>query len=411
MKILYLSYDGMTDPLGQSQVIPYLTGLSSKGYTITIVSCEKNSKLKERGAYIKNILKENNISWHYVNYIEKPPIISTLLNILRLYRKTLNLQEKNNFEIVHCRSYIPALLGLSLKKKFNLKFIFDMRGFWADERVEGNIWSLQNNIHKKIYGFFKRKEIDFLNHADYTIALTENAKDEIHSWKTISKQAIKIQVIPCCTDLTLFSQKSVTHIQREKLRRDLGITEPNFVLSYLGSIGTWYMLEEMLEFFKCLLKTKPNAIFLFITADKPEQIERAAEKAKISLEKIIIKSASREMVPQLLSLSSISIFFIKPSYSKKASSPTKMGEIMSMGIPLITNAGVGDVDLIMQKSESGLVIKDFSDESFEQAIGKIEELLSLNKSKIIKSAEDFFSLEKGVILYDEVYKGCMNHLE
>ncbi len=30
--ILYISYDGMTDPLGQSQVLPYLKGLAKKGY-------------------------------------------------------------------------------------------------------------------------------------------------------------------------------------------------------------------------------------------------------------------------------------------------------------------------------------------------------------------------------------------
>jgi len=47
MRILYISYDGMTDPLGQSQVIPYLIGLSQKGYVITIISCEKEDKFKK----------------------------------------------------------------------------------------------------------------------------------------------------------------------------------------------------------------------------------------------------------------------------------------------------------------------------------------------------------------------------
>ena len=29
-KVVFLSYDGITDPLGQSQILPYLFGISSK---------------------------------------------------------------------------------------------------------------------------------------------------------------------------------------------------------------------------------------------------------------------------------------------------------------------------------------------------------------------------------------------
>ena len=43
-KILFISYDGMTDVLGQSQVIPYLAGLTKMGYTFTILSCDKPDK-------------------------------------------------------------------------------------------------------------------------------------------------------------------------------------------------------------------------------------------------------------------------------------------------------------------------------------------------------------------------------
>ena len=39
--ILYISYDGLTDSLGQSQILPYIIGLSKQGYRFTIVSAEK----------------------------------------------------------------------------------------------------------------------------------------------------------------------------------------------------------------------------------------------------------------------------------------------------------------------------------------------------------------------------------
>ena len=57
-----------------------------------------------------------------------------------------------------------------------------MRGFYADERVDGKIWSLDNFIYKKIYNYFKSKEKEFLQFSDYTISLTENGKKEILIW-------------------------------------------------------------------------------------------------------------------------------------------------------------------------------------------------------------------------------------
>ena len=55
MKVLYISYDGMTDPLGQSQVLPYLCGLSKSGYQFTILSFEKKQRLKNERHIIDKI--------------------------------------------------------------------------------------------------------------------------------------------------------------------------------------------------------------------------------------------------------------------------------------------------------------------------------------------------------------------
>jgi hypothetical protein len=40
-RVLYISYNGMLDPLGQSQVIPYLKELSRAGVQFTLLSFER----------------------------------------------------------------------------------------------------------------------------------------------------------------------------------------------------------------------------------------------------------------------------------------------------------------------------------------------------------------------------------
>ena len=401
MKTLYLSYDGLTDPLGQSQILPYLINLTKKGVSFTIISFEKIEVYKSKKDEIQKIVTQNNINWIPLIYTKKPPVLSTIKDIRLLKKTCFELYEKEKFDIVHCRSYITAIVGLQLKQKLGVKFVFDMRGFYADERVDGNIWNRNNPILNTVYNYFKKKEKQFLTQSDYIISLTENGKDEIESWKINSAP---IQVIPCCADLNHFNRDNIDSELQLKFKNELGISENDFIISYLGSVGTWYMLPEMLNLFKLLLKSKPNAKLLFVTADKPEQIIAEAKNKNIPLDKIIIKKGERAELPSLLSLSTISMFFIKPVYSKKASSPTKMGELMGMGIPLICNSNVGDVDRIIKTSNCGVLIEGFTTEDYQKAISIIDELLKLPKEAIVKSAHKFYSLDEGVNKYYKVYQ-------
>ncbi len=254
--VLYLSYDGMTDPLGQSQVLPYLKGLSKAGYSIHLVSFEKPDRFKKYRKHIAEICKSANIHWHPQDYAAEGGLKNTLKQVRKMKKVAFYLHEKHQFDHTHCRSYISALVGLKLKRKKNVKFIFDMRGFWADERVEGEIWSLANPIFNKIYNFFKRKEKQFFSEADYTISLTENGKNEIESWSFFKNNPPKIKVIPCCVDLELFNTTKLKIENQENARNELEIVEGTYILGYVGSIGTWYMLSEMLDYFKVLKEKK-----------------------------------------------------------------------------------------------------------------------------------------------------------
>ena len=404
IEVLYLSYDGMTDSLGKSQVLPYLVGLSTKGFRITLISFEKNNLLKKHKSQIEIITKNSDINWIPLIYTSKPPILSTLWDIFRLKKTVRRLFKQNNFKIVHCRSYITALVGLWVKKKFDTRFLFDMRGFWVDERVEGNIWNLKNPIFSAIYKYFKRKELTLLTNADYIISLTELAKDEIKSWEKFKNIDLKIAVIPCCADLKLFSKANIKQNQLKSLRERLKIPENSFILSYVGSIGTWYLMKEMFDFFKLLLEQKKESHFLIITHDNKTNIWNYVNDLAINSHNITVVSADRTEVPYYIALSDYSIFFIKQVYSKKASSPTKLGEIMGIGIPIICNSGIGDVDAIVNNSNCGFLINNFTENEYLQVIDKIVHHFKFDEKDIINGADNYFSLDKGIEKYYATYK-------
>ena len=389
VKVLYLSYDGMTDPLGQSQVLPYLVGLSLKGYEFHLVSFEKPGRLEKHREIISAICADAGIQWHPLNYTKRPPVLSTWWDVRKLNKLTEQLHRKENFSIVHCRSYITALTGLSLKRK-GVPFIFDMRGFWADERVDGRIWNLSNPLFRLVYGFFKKKEIRFIGESDTTVSLTERGRAEILSWKGKFESTPDIQVIPCCADLEVFDYSGLEQKQGP------------FVLGYLGAIGTWYMLDEMLDFFRVILKRYPGAIFHFLTKEEPEQILESAARKGILPASLKIEEAARKMIPVMTSNWDCAVFFIRPTYSKQASSPTKLGELMGMGIPVICNTGVGDVDLVVKQAQCGVGIDTFSEESYETALDLFLQE-DYKKHEIREGAKIHFDLREGIEKYGNIY--------
>jgi glycosyltransferase involved in cell wall biosynthesis len=401
-RVLYLSYDGMTDPLGQSQVLPYLIGLGKNGYQFTLISFEKPRRFETARDAIASLCANNGIEWHPLMYTKTPPVFSTLRDIRSMKSTIKLLQKTKSFDMVHCRSYIAALTGLWMKKQWGTRLIFDMRGFWADERIDGGLWNLQNPVFATIYKFFKRKEKEFLEKSDHTISLTNAAKKEMNSWDNNEKFA-PVEVIPCCVDLDLFDPTAIDAIQVRSVKSQLQIDDDQKIISYIGSIGTWYLVDEMVEFFSAFLKENINAVFLFVTKDDHEEIRKVFRRKDIPLTALRMVSAERNYVPLYISISDYSIFFIKPAYSKKASSPTKQGEIMAMGIPVICNDQVGDSSIVVEKYDAGMVVKEFSREAYEKYVRTLTGK-AFNKDAIRQGAKEFFSLDTGVEKYSAVYE-------
>lgn len=105
---------------------------------------------------IETLVQEAGITWDYCFYKTGTPFVSQQQNYLALKKLVVSKMTSNT--ILHCRSYLAGLIGLYCKQKFNSGFIFDMRGFWADERIEGGIWKKSSPIGAYLYKYFKKKK-------------------------------------------------------------------------------------------------------------------------------------------------------------------------------------------------------------------------------------------------------------
>ncbi len=361
---LYITFDGLSDPLGQSQILPYLCGIAKNGYNITILSCEKKDRLQKEEPNIETLIKDLPISWQYIIYDEAGSFVSRFSYIRKLSSLARSVYKKKKITLIHCRSYLASLIGLTFKLKYTTPFIFDMRGFWADERIDGGIWKKSIFLHRLFYNYFKKKEKQFIKNADAIVSLTNSAVNELG--KSYSPEFIKSKtsVIPCCTNTELFDRNSSKTISVP------AISLSDHVIIYTGSIGTWYYTKEMID---CVIEWKkqiPNIKLLIVTRDRIELDKILSKYSEEERSLVITASAAYNEVPSYLALAKAAMFFIKPSYSKIASSPTKMAECWAMNLPIITNSGIGDNDLYFNQHRGGILINAFTNDDYKTACEK-----------------------------------------
>lgn len=402
IKILYISYTGMTDTLGESQVLSYMLGLTEKGCQITIVSAEKPEKYFDHKLRIQNKLKDSNVFWRPVAYHKSPPVISTILDFRNMRREVLQILHESSFDIVHCRGYIPALLGIKLKRKFNLPFIFDMRGFWPDEKLESGAWD--STLYKPIYKFFKKKEKNLFKHADRIVSLTVSGKTEIVSknWAEDSK----IGIIPTCVNFQNFPKFDPS--TREKVRSDLNLSSKCKVLLYSGSLGGNYDMHIPFKIFESFQKISEESHFLILSRSDPEMVHHFMKENGINDKHVTITSVPFPEVHRYLMAGDMGLIFYGPGYSNKGRSPTKLGEYWACGLPAISLKNIGDVEKIIEKyPDSGIILGNLDPTSIADKLRSLPK--KTDRIKLREYSKDYYSLEKGIKFYKRQYQNLLSN--
>jgi glycosyltransferase involved in cell wall biosynthesis len=402
---LFISYDGLTDPLGGSQILPYLIGLQRAGYQITILSFEKPDRWSACGAAVREMLDREKIHWSPLRFTRRPRFLAKAWDLLRMHMLAAWLIKSRGIRIVHCRSYLAAQVGLFSKNVFGCKLLFDMRGFWVQERIDGGIWKPDSALDKLLLAYYVRVESRLFRGADAVVSLTRKAVPRVRH--LCAREDTPIQVIPCCADFEHFTLQ--TPKQRASVRARLGWDASHLVVSYHGSLGTWYMLPEMLQFFALLLRIRPEARFLIVTGDWSEAQEELFKQPNLrdTRGSVRVVSATRDEVPELVGCSDVNLCFIHPLPSKAASSPTKLAEVLAMGIPVLAVSGVGDVDENVKLLQAGIVLSDASADSLKHATLSIDKLETSGGQTLRTRARAHLGLEVAIRDYVEIYR-CLS---
>jgi hypothetical protein len=400
--IIYITYDGILEPLGESQVLRYMIKLS-KYFNIVLISFEKKSdwiNLERRTFFQKKILTEG-IEWVPLMYHKKFTILATLFDVIIGVITCILFIIKYGVKLIHVRSYVPALIGFTLKKLLGTKLIFDMRGFWVDERVDGGLWKPNGNL----YHISKVFEQKLLINSDVIISLTYSAVSEMKKFEYLNKIYKNFKVIPTCTDLKLFCNENYSSLKLEST------LNPIFTMGYLGSADLWYLFDEVLVCFKILKSIITSSKIYIVNKGNHDFILEKLKQHNIQAKDFILESLDSEKIPGAIKRMDIGVFFIKPLYSKIASSPTKFAEFLGCGIPCLVNSGIGDLENIVNSRRVGVVINEFDHQTIFKGL---KDLLLLKnditlRDRCFNAAIEIFDINEAVQSYKSIYEKLLEH--
>jgi len=393
MRVLYLCYNGLLEPLTQSQVLAYLEGLAAR-HTVTLVTFEKpehDPHGRERTALAARC-RAAGIDWRPQRYHRRPRLLASAWDCLVLLSVCLRAALGGRPDLIHCRSYLPTFVGLVAGGILRRPFLFDMRAFWPEELVSAG----RLRAGSALFRLLKWAERRCLLNAAAVVTLSEASEAYLASLSGLGRDRIRYAVIPTCADLSRFTPRA------DGARSDGG---PIFATT--GTVwGGWFRLDWLFRLFAALAARRPEARFEILTRSPEDAVRAAAEPFPAVAARLSIRALPPAEMPAALRRVSACAMFFLGDISKLASCPTRMGEMLAAGLPVAGNTGIGDVAAIIRRFGVGVVVETGSPAEMEGAADQLLALIDAPDTprRCRAAAEAWFSLEAGIARYDRLYE-------
>ncbi|MEO7556255.1 MAG: hypothetical protein ABIV94_06585 [Acidimicrobiales bacterium] len=367
--LTYLTVDEVTRGVGASQVLPYLERLSARGLAITLHSFEQ----REPELAVRERVTASGIDW-------RPHVFGRHGAAGGLGRVARGARAVRHDALVHARSDLPAAAALLGRPK---AWVWDVRALWADQRIALGLLRQGSPAERVL----RKVESAAASRSSAITTLTQAAIDVLaqrHGEQVRSKAT----VISTCVDLGRFSVEPLPPAEPVRL-----------LLS--GSFNQLYDLDLTRRFITTLKELAP--VELTLLRDAPSSWDAAVAAMGGT-----IRSAAFQDMPAEVQAShaGLSICRMDIGTALAGTAPTKIGEFLACGRPVVVSKGIGDLDDLINQGRCGVVLHDTSDASIRLAVTGLLGLLTDGETpaRCRAAAEQAFALEDGVSRLIDIYR-------
>lgn len=359
-RLTYLSMDSVLHGVGASQVLPYVKGLCARGVSIELHSFEPEPPSVEAHA----AMASSGLDWTTHAFGAR----GSLGGLGRIARGALAVR---NGEIVHARSDLAAASAVVSRPR---AWVWDMRSFWIDQRVA--IGAVRPGSASE--RLFRRVEAAAARQSSAIVTLSEAAIDELarcHGEEVRSKA----RVITTCVDLDRFAPTP--------------LPEGDIRLLLSGSFNPLYDLSAMLAFTAAIRQRVGASLTLL----RPEH--SSWDDPVRAVGGTVASSTFDEMPVHVQGHhAGLVLCERKNPRALMGAMPTKVGEFLACGRPVVVSSGIGDLDALISESRAGAVVRGDGPaalaESAEVLLGLLADPTTPGRCRSL--AEKHFSLSDGI---------------
>ena len=363
--LTYITIDALSEGVGSSQITPLISRLSKAGLKINLISYEKIEPSPQLHEFFISI----GVVWNSRPFGTNGLIggMERLNNLRREIPKT---------NLIHARSDIPAV---SAYASHQAPVLWDVRSLWADQKV-----MIQNSFqNRSLYSFYRGLESIAASKSQGMSTLTSAVVPILE--KRHRKLPSLRTVVPTAVDLSKFSLNPKM--------------PPKVRALFSGTYNEYYDLGLSGQFMDALRKS------IDVETHWARPVE--SNRSNIGVGESWMFPASQSDMNEIVSKYSfgVSICKMDAGPSLTAAMPTKIGEFLACGRPIVVNKGLGDMDKFIEEFNVGVVL-DGTESNLVDSSVKLIELISDPQTpfRCRELAEKHFNMDIGAKEYITLYE-------
>jgi glycosyltransferase involved in cell wall biosynthesis len=125
---------------------------------------------------------------------------------------------------------------------------------------------------------------------------------------------------------------------RKDVRDEIGLRENDPLFVYCGSLAKWQLLDRALQLFHaCRQYVGSSARMLILTPAKRSAVNELVRSCGLTDDMVAIRAVRHHEVPRFLSAGDVAFLLREDTLLNRVASPTKLGEYLACGLPVITS--------------------------------------------------------------------------
>jgi len=190
----------------------------------------------------------------------------------------------------------------------------------------------QSDWRQKAFSEAERTEAEIVR-SDVTL-VCQSDQMILHLRRKFGQTPSRIAAFRCGVDTALF------HFDvhgRKRIRSGLNIEESDPVFVYAGSLHKWQKVEAALDLFARYLARKPTARLLLLTSEQPDTLLRRIRARGLARTEVVVARVEHRGMAEYLSAADAGFLIRDDVVANRVASPTKLGEYLACGVPVITS--------------------------------------------------------------------------